>query len=78
MTTACGGCHPQGGCSAPIAFCAEYGGSSGTKSVGAALVARNLAYQNTACDVLGACLVAGVGAIGAGMAKLDQPARPSD
>jgi aldehyde:ferredoxin oxidoreductase len=59
MMTARGGCHLQGGYSAPIAFCAGYGEFPGTKSEGAALVARNFAYQNTAYDVLGVCAFAG-------------------
>jgi aldehyde:ferredoxin oxidoreductase len=59
MITARGGCHLQGGYSAPIAFCAGYGEFPGMKSEGAALVARNFAYQNTAFDVLGVCAFAG-------------------
>jgi aldehyde:ferredoxin oxidoreductase len=59
MMTARGGCHLQGGYSAPIAFCAGYGEFPGLKSEGAALVARNFAYQNTAYDVLGVCAFAG-------------------
>jgi aldehyde:ferredoxin oxidoreductase len=59
MMTARGGCHLQGGYSAPIAFCAGYGEFPGIKSEGAALVARNFAYQNTAYDVLGVCAFAG-------------------
>ena len=59
MMTARGGCHLQGGYSAPIAFCAGYGEFSGLKSEGAALVARNFAYQNTAFDVMGVCAFAG-------------------
>jgi aldehyde:ferredoxin oxidoreductase len=59
MTAARGGCHLQGGYSAPIAFCAGYGEFPGLKSEGAALVARNFAYQNTACDVLGVCAFSG-------------------
>jgi aldehyde:ferredoxin oxidoreductase len=59
MTAARGGCHLQGGYSAPIAFCAGYGEFPGIKSEGAALVARNFAYQNTAFDVLGVCAFAG-------------------
>jgi hypothetical protein len=59
MMTARGGCHLQGGSSAPIAFCAGYGEFPGIKSGGAALVARNFAYQNTAYDVLGVCAFAG-------------------
>ena len=54
-----GGCHLQGGYSAPIAFCAGYGEFPGIKSEGAALIARNFAYQNTAYDVLGVCAFAG-------------------
>jgi aldehyde:ferredoxin oxidoreductase len=59
MITARGGCHLQGGYSAPIAFCAGYGEFPGIKSEGAALVARNFAYQNTAYDVLGVCAFGG-------------------
>jgi len=59
MITARGGCHLQGGYSAPIAFCAGYGEFPGIKSEGAALIARNFAYQNTAFDVLGVCAFAG-------------------
>jgi aldehyde:ferredoxin oxidoreductase len=59
MLAARGGCHLQGGYSAPIAFCAGYGEFPGIKSEGAALIARNFAYQNTAYDVLGVCAFAG-------------------
>jgi aldehyde:ferredoxin oxidoreductase len=59
MITARGGCHLQGGYSAPIAFCAGYGEFPGVKSEGAALIARNAAYHNTAYDVLGVCAFAG-------------------
>jgi aldehyde:ferredoxin oxidoreductase len=59
MMTPRGGCHLQGGYSAPIAFCAGYGEFPGIKSEGAALVARNFAYQNTAYDVMGVCAFAG-------------------
>jgi aldehyde:ferredoxin oxidoreductase len=59
MTAARGGCHLQGGYSAPIAFCAGYGEFPGIKSEGAAIVARNFAYQNTAYDVLGVCAFSG-------------------
>jgi aldehyde:ferredoxin oxidoreductase len=59
MITARGGCHLQGGYSAPIAFCAGYGEFPGVKSEGAALVARNAAYHNTAYDVLGVCAFGG-------------------
>jgi aldehyde:ferredoxin oxidoreductase len=59
MLTARGGCHLQGGYSAPIAFCAGYGEFPGVKSEGAALVARNAAYHNTAYDVLGVCAFGG-------------------
>jgi len=59
MITARGGCHLQGGYSAPLAFCAGYGEFSGVKSEGAALVARNAAYHNTAYDVLGVCAFGG-------------------
>jgi len=59
MITARGACHLQGGYSAPIAFCAGYGEFPGVKSEGAALVARNAAYHNTAYDVLGVCAFGG-------------------
>lgn len=59
MITARGGCHLQGGYSAPIAFCAGYGEFPGLKAEGAALVARNAAYHNTAYDILGVCAFGG-------------------
>ncbi len=59
MLSARGACHLQGGYSAPIAFCAGYGEFPGTKAEGAALVARNAAYHNTAYDILGVCAFAG-------------------
>lgn len=54
-----GGCHLQGGYSAPLAFCAGYGEFPGTKSEGAALVARNASYHNCAYDILGVCAFSG-------------------
>ncbi len=59
MLTPRGGCHLQGGYSAPIAFCAGYGEFPGTKSEGAALVARNASYHNCSYDILGVCAFAG-------------------
>jgi aldehyde:ferredoxin oxidoreductase len=59
MLTPRGGCHLQGGYSAPIAFCAGYGEFPGTKSEGAALIARNASYHNCAYDILGVCAFAG-------------------
>ncbi len=59
MLTPRGGCHLQGGYSAPIAFCAGYGEFPGTKSEGAALVGRNASYHNCAYDILGVCAFAG-------------------
>ena len=58
MITRAGGC-PSGRYSAPIALCAGYGEFPGHQSEGAALVARNSAYQNTAYDVLGVCAFGG-------------------
>jgi aldehyde:ferredoxin oxidoreductase len=54
-----GGCHLQGGYSAPLAFCAGYGEFPGDKSEGTALVARNAAYHNCTYDFLGVCAFAG-------------------
>ena len=54
-----GGCHLQGGYSAPLAFCAGYGEFPGNKVEGAALVARNVCYQNIAYDTLGVCAFTG-------------------
>ena len=54
-----GGCHLQGGYSAPLAFCAGYGEFPGNKVEGAALVARNVCYQNIVYDMLGVCAFAG-------------------
>lgn len=59
MISSRGGCHLQGGYSAPLAFCAGYGEFPGTKSEGAALVARNAAYHNCSYDVLGVCAFSG-------------------
>ncbi len=54
-----GGCHLQGGYSAPLAFCAGYGEFPGNKIEGAALVARNVCYQNITYDTLGVCAFSG-------------------
>ena len=54
-----GGCHLQGGYSAPLAFCAGYGEFPGNKVEGAALVARNVCYQNAVYDILGVCAFTG-------------------
>ena len=54
-----GGCHLEGGYSAPLAFCAGYGEFPGNKAEGAALVARNVCYQNATYDILGVCAFAG-------------------
>jgi len=59
MISSRGGCHLQAGYSAPLAFCAGYGEFPGTKSEGAALVARNAAYHNCSYDVLGVCAFSG-------------------
>ncbi|NQU43181.1 aldehyde ferredoxin oxidoreductase family protein [bacterium] len=59
MTSPRGGCHLQGGYSAPLAFCAGYGEFPGNKAEGAALVARNVCYQNVTYDTLGVCAFAG-------------------
>ncbi len=54
-----GGCHLEGGYSAPLAFCAGYGEFPGTKSEGAALVSRNASYHNCAYDIMGVCAFSG-------------------
>jgi aldehyde:ferredoxin oxidoreductase len=54
-----GGCHLQGGYSAPLAFCAGYGEFPGNKAEGAALVARNVCFHNISYDTLGVCAFAG-------------------
>jgi len=54
-----GGCHLQGGYSAPLAFCAGYGEFPGNKTEGAALVARNVCYRNIVYDMLGVCAFVG-------------------
>jgi aldehyde:ferredoxin oxidoreductase len=59
MTSPRGGCHLQGGYSAPLAFCAGYGEFPGNKAEGAALVSRNVCYQNITYDTLGICAFAG-------------------
>jgi len=59
MVSPRGGCHLEGGYSAPLAFCAGYGEFPGNKTEGAALVARNVCYQNAVYDILGVCAFAG-------------------
>ena len=59
MVSPRGGCHLEGGYSAPLAFCAGYGEFPGNKIEGAALVARNVCYQNAIYDILGVCAFAG-------------------
>jgi len=54
-----GGCHLQGGYSAPLAFCAGYGEFPGDRTEGAALVVRNICYQNYIYDMLGVCAFIG-------------------
>jgi len=54
-----GGCHLQGGYSAPLAFCAGYGEFPGNRIEGAALVTRNVCYQNVVYDMLGVCAFSG-------------------
>jgi len=59
MICARGGCHLEGGYTAPLAFCAGYGEFPGDKIEGAAIVVRSACFQNYIFDMLGVCAFAG-------------------
>jgi aldehyde:ferredoxin oxidoreductase len=50
-----GGCHLEGGYTAPHAFCAGYAEWPAHRIEGTPLVAKNAALKNTSLDIIGAC-----------------------
>lgn len=50
-----GGCHLEGGYTAPHAYCAGYGEWPANRSEGTPLISRNAALKNTVLDIIGAC-----------------------
>lgn len=50
-----GGCHLEGGYTAPHAYCAGYGEWPGDRVEGTPLVAKNATLKNVTMDVIGAC-----------------------
>jgi len=50
-----GGCHLEGGYTAPHAYCAGYAEWPANRLEGTPLIAKNAALKNTALDVMGAC-----------------------
>ncbi len=50
-----GGCHLEGGYTAPYAYCAGYAEWPGNRIEGTALIAKNAALTNTTYDIIGVC-----------------------
>ena len=50
-----GGCHLEGGYTAPHAYCAGYGEWPGDRTEGTPLVAKNATLKNVTLDVIGVC-----------------------
>lgn len=50
-----GGCHLEGGYTAPHAYCAGYGEWSGQRIEGTPLISKNASLKNTTLDIIGAC-----------------------
>ena len=50
-----GGCHLEGGYTAPQAYCAGYAEWPADRIEGTPLIAKNATLKNTALDVIGAC-----------------------
>lgn len=50
-----GGCHLEGGYTAPQAYCAGYGEWPGQRLEGTPLISKNAALKNTTLDIIGAC-----------------------
>ncbi len=51
-----GGCHLEGGYTAPQAYCAGYAEWPGNRTEGTPLVAKNATLKNVTLDVIGACV----------------------
>jgi len=54
-----GGCHLQGGYTAPHAYCAGYAEWPSSRTEGTPLIAKNAAHKNTTLDTIGACAYSG-------------------
>lgn len=50
-----GGCHLEGGYTAPHAYCAGYGEWPGQRVEGTPLISKNACLKNTTLDIIGAC-----------------------
>ena len=50
-----GGCHLEGGYTAPVEYCAGYAEWPGNRVVGTALIAKNATLTNTIYDIIGVC-----------------------
>jgi len=50
-----GGCHLEGGYTAPHAYCAGYGEWPAHRIEGTALISKNATLKNTVMDIIGAC-----------------------
>ncbi len=50
-----GGCHLEGGYTAPYAYCAGYAEWPGNRVEGTALIAKNATLTNTTYDIIGVC-----------------------
>lgn len=50
-----GGCHLEGGYTAPHAYCAGYAEWPADRIEGTPLIAKNAALKNTSLDIIGAC-----------------------
>ena len=50
-----GGCHLEGGYTAPHAYCAGYGEWPSRRIEGTPLISKNAALKNTTLDIIGAC-----------------------
>ena len=50
-----GGCHLEGGYTAPHAYCAGYSEWPAHRVEGTPLISKNATFKNTALDVIGAC-----------------------
>ena len=50
-----GGCHLEGGYTAPHAYCAGYGEWPGQRIEGSPLISKNAALKNAVLDIIGAC-----------------------
>jgi aldehyde:ferredoxin oxidoreductase len=50
-----GGCHLEGGYTAPHAYCAGYSEWAGNRVEGTPLISKNATFKNTTLDIIGAC-----------------------